>query len=666
MRASTLALVLSATTLVVLALLLHAPVQDVLARPAAAGYDVERMVLLYATLPRLAMAVLCGAGLAASGAILQQVLRNPLASPTTLGIEAGARLALTLATLLAPALLGLGRDLVALAGSAASTLLVFALVRGRGSTALAIVLAGLVVAMYCGALATLLTLLRDRVLNSLFIWGSGSLVQQGWDAGLALTARLALTAVPALLLLRPLALLDLADDSARALGLSVPQLRLGAIAIAAALAAFVTSATGVIGFVGLVAPLLARACGVRGFGARLGWSVVFGALLLLLTDATVQLLAGDAAAFVPTGAVTAVLGAPLLLVLLPRLRPTAAPADAGLGTAAGHAPAPARRRAGLALAGLALLGLLAAAVGRTPDGSWILPSPALWPVLAEWRLPRVAAAAAAGALLGVAGFVLQRLTGNAMASPEVLGVGAGAVLGVGAALFLPGALAGLGQGVAAGLGAVGVLAALLAIGQRTRFAPQRVLLAGVALNALIDAIVGVLAATGDPRAMRLLGWMAGSTGAITAGEALQIAAAAVLLLPLAALTHRWLTLLPLGAVPARALGVPLARARLTLLLLAALMTAAATPVLGPLSFVGLMAPHIVLSLGIRQSLPALAAAALAGAAVVATADGLARTIADPIELPTGLVSALVGTPFLMLLLARRRPVSSLQPEGCPA
>src|SRR5262249_25663107 len=104
--------------------------------PPAPGYDVDRMVLFYAMLPRLAIAVLCGAGPGASGAILQQVLRNPLASPPTLGIDAGARLALALATLFAPSLLGAGRDLVALAGSALSTGFVFALVRRRGFTAL--------------------------------------------------------------------------------------------------------------------------------------------------------------------------------------------------------------------------------------------------------------------------------------------------------------------------------------------------------------------------------------------------------------------------------------------------------------------------------------------------------------------------------------------------
>jgi iron complex transport system permease protein len=655
MRAPLLALALAAATLTAAALLLAAPLQTLLAGPPADGYDVGRMVLVYATLPRLAMAVLCGAGLAASGAILQQVLRNPLASPTTLGVEAGARLALTLATLLAPALLGLGRDLVALTGSAVATLLVLALVRRHGSASLALVLAGLVVALYCGALATLLTLVRDRVLGSLFIWGNGSLVQQGWDPALTLGARLALAAAPALLLVRALGLLDLADDSARALGLPVARLRAAAIAIAAVLAAVVTSAVGVIGFVGLVAPLLARACQVRGFAARLGWSTVFGALLLLLTDLGVQLLAGDAAALVPTGAVTALLGAPLLLLLLPRLRPGAAPADAGIGRPATWQAAGATRlRTAAALAALLLAGLLAVAIGRTPQGGWSLPSPALWPVLAEWRLPRVVAATLAGALLGVAGTLLQRLTGNAMASPEVLGVGGGAVLGVGAALFLPFGLGGLGLGAAASLGAIAVLTLLLAIGQRARFAPERVLLAGVALNALIDALVGVLAASGDPRAMQLLGWMAGSTGATSPAQALQLAGSAALLLPLAVLAVRWMTVLPLGTATARALGVPVARARLALLLLAALMTAAATPAVGPLSFVGLMAPHAVLALGIRRPGPALAASALAGAAIMAVADGLARTIADPLQLPTGLVAALVGAPLLMLLLARPR------------
>ena len=86
--------------------------------------------------------------------------------------------------------------------------------------------------------------------------------------------------------------------------------------------------------------------------------------------------------------------------------------------------------------------------------------------------------------------------------------------------------------------------------------------------------------------------------------------------------------------------------------IAAIMTAAATPIIGPLTFVGLMAPHIVLVIGIRKVLPALLSTAVAGATVMVVADWLARTIAFPLQLPTGLVAAMVGAPFLMLLLSR--------------
>lgn len=648
-----LSLGLGILALAAVTLLLARPVSHVLSGPAApAGYDVERMILVYATLPRLAIALLCGAGLAASGAILQQVLRNPLASPTTLGIDAGARLAITMATLFTPSLLGLGRDMVALLGSAASTLLVFILVRRRGFSALSIILAGLVVSLYCGALSALLVLVKDRVLASLFIWGSGSLSQQSWEPSTALAWRLGIVALPLLFLLRPLSLLDLGDDSVRSLGLSVTRLRLTAIAIAAALSAFVTSAVGVIGFIGLVAPIIARLSGARRFGERLLWSTIIGALLLLLTDATLQILAGVSSEFVPTGAVTAVLGSPLLLLLLPRLNTAAPPtsfAPAGRGTATTLPRVPALA----AVAVFVLLVTLTVLVGRSPTGAWQIVSIDQWDQVMIWRLPRIVAAAAAGALLGVAGLVLQRLTNNEMASPEVLGVSAGAILAVAVSLFMFGSLAPVSESVVAAVGGVVVLAAILAFGSRSSFAPERVLLAGIALNALIDAVVGVMSATGDPRAILLLGWMSGSTGGTTAGDAAQAGMAAAVLVAVSLLAVRWLAVLPLGGPQARALGVPLARSRFLLLLLAAVLTAAATPVIGPLTFVGLMAPHIVLAMGVRQPLPALLGAAAAGAGVMAVADWLARTAAFPLQLPTGLVAAMVGAPFLMVLLNRR-------------
>jgi ferric hydroxamate transport system permease protein len=314
---------------------------------------------------------------------------------------------------------------------------------------------------------------------------------------------------------------------------------------------------------------------------------------------------------------------------------------------------PPRTSVTIAVAVFVLIAALAILVGRGPFGAWQIMPIGRWSDIMTWRLPRIAAAASAGALLGVAGLILQRLTNNELASPEVLGVSAGAILAVAVSLFAFGNLGKVSEGISATVGGLVVLGLILLLGRRSGFAPERVLLAGIALNALIDAVVGVLSATGDPRAIMLLSWMGGSTNGATMADALKVGLAAVALVGASLLAVRWLAILPLGGPQAMALGVPLMRARFLLLLLAAVMTAAATPVIGPLTFVGLMAPHIVLVIGIRKVMPALFSAAAVGAGVMATADWLARTVAFPLQLPTGLVAAMVGAPFLMVLLSRR-------------
>jgi len=646
-----LTLILGALAFSAAAVLVGESLIQVLSQPSTdPAYDSDRMVLLHSTLPRLAMALLCGAGLGASGAILQQVLSNPLASPTTLGIDAGARLSLATATLFVPDLLGAGRDAVALLGSTISTLVVFAIVQRRGFSALSIVLAGLVVSLYCGAWSSILVLLGDRYLASLFIWGSGSLSQQSWHPSVALATRLALTAVPLVLLLRPLAMLDVDESSASSLGVSVPRLRVMAIGIAVAMSAFVTSAVGVIGFIGLVAPILARLAGARRFVGRLVYSTVLGALTLLLTDATLQILATASTQFLPTGALTAVLASPLLLLLLPRLKTTLRPPSSLVSGSRGTRS---RGRTLTAIVAIGCLVALSTLVGRGPHGEWELAGASQWDELLVWRAPRLLAATLAGGLLGVAGAILQRLTRNELASPEVLGVSAGAILAVALSLFAFPGVNHVGLNVAAVGGAFCVLGVITLLGRRSAFAPERVLIAGIALNALIDAVVGVIAAMGDPRAMVLLGWMSGSTSGTTLDEAANAALAAALLIPASLLARRWLDILPLGEAPSRALGIPIGRARFSLFLLSAILTAVATFIIGPLTFIGLMAPHVAMMLGTRRSLPTLLTSAAAGAGIMAAADAMGRTLAFPLQIPAGLTAAVVGAPFLMLLLSRR-------------
>ncbi len=611
------------------------------------------LLAAYSFAPRFVMSLLAGGALGLAGAILQQVLRNPIASPTTLGIEAGANLALSLALVWAPGLLALGREGVTLAGGLAAIGLVLVLSRRSGFATLVVILAGMVVGLYCASLAALLALFNSHYLAGLFLWGAGSLSLQGWEQPLFLAPRLALAALAALLLLRPLTLLGMDDAQTRALGLSVAAARLGALAVAVALTGSGVAAVGCIGFVGLAAPALARLSGARRTGPWLLASAATGALLLWTTDQGVQRLDALLDETVPTGAVTALLGAPLLLWIM--LRPGL---KVAAGAIAGSALPPrttfARPAFWLVVLGVVLLlaVLISASAGPGLEGwSFALPGdPAgLWPL----RLPRAVSALAGGVMLAVAGCVLQRLTGNPMASPEVLGVSAGAAGGLTVAIFLMSSMSRLEQTAAAALGAGLVLLALLLFVRVSKAMPERAVLVGIAIGALLDAVVSMLMASGDPRAVLLFAWITGSTygvGAVAAGSSLL---AALLLLAVLPLVRRWLALLPLGEETPRALGMPLTGARMALLALAALATAMATLLVGPLSFVGLVAPHIVRLIGLRQPLAELYGAALVGGLVMVTADFVGRTLAFPWQLPAGLVAAMIGAPVFLWLLSRK-------------
>lgn len=637
--------------LVLGALLLREPIQVSMAA-SSIETRFDRLILLHATLPRLAMAILCGAGLAVSGAILQHVLRNPLVAPDTLAVSAGARLTLGLVTLLAPGLFGFGRDLVAIVGAVAAVALVLVISRSRKYSPVSMILAGLVVSLYCGALSIILVLLKDRYLIGLFIWGSGSLSQQSWEPAIQLAMRLVVCGGVLLLLVRPLSVLDAGEDAARNVGVPVERIRLLAIGVAVLMAAFITSTVGVIGFIGLAAPALATFCGVQRFAARCLWSAIMGALLLLVTDLAVQLFSGDGA-FIPTGAVTAVIGSPLLLLLLSRLqsRQPQPPANETL-TSSGVRQS---RRTGLLLTllGAATLAGLAALVmiGRGPDGSWAILNGEMFADVLPWRLPRMLATAGAGGLLAIGGFILQRVTQNPLASPEIMGVSAGAIMGAAIALSFAGSSTDIGLGLATTIGSFAALLFVLSISLRRSAAPERILLAGVALTALVDAVVGLIIANGGPSSVLLLAWLAGSASDISLPVALATVGAAVVLLAVGLLGSRWLAVLPLGASVATGVGVRVPVAQSALFALVALTAAIATPVIGPLTFVGLMAPHLVRLFGIRSAPAGLVLSALIGAALMIIADTLARTIAFPLQLPTGILASLLACPVLLLLIA---------------
>lgn len=610
--------------------------------------NIPQVLFHFSFLPRITVALLSGAALGLAGAIMQQVLQNPLAEPTTLGTASGAHLALILALLFLPENDG-ARPWIAFAGGISATGLVFLLGMRGGSSQVTVILTGLVVTLLCGAIGSVLTLFNDRVLQSVFMWGAGSLNQTGWDGVSFLVPRIAIAAALSAIIIRPLALSGLARENARALGLSVEQLRIFALIIAVFLASSVISIAGVIGFVGLAAPALARLAGARRISSRLIWAPVFGAGLLLLTDQLLSLVAG-AGPSLPTGTATALLGAPLLIVLLRRMKATPPSREAPRENLAVISLPP--WFAGLAVLLLASIAVLSLSLGQGPAGLHFSLGEEFTSLL-PWRGPRMLAALCAGASMAAAGAIIQRLTANPMASPEVLGISSGAGLAVillGLSVTAPEKWMQIG---AAAAGAAVALGAVLAASAHGKLQPASLLLAGVALGTVFSTFVTFTLTIADPRLLSLLTWLAGSTYGVTAGQA----AATVLLLaatlPTALLANRWLDIHPLGEDTARSLGIGIGRSRLLLLLLAAFMVAGAMLVVGPLSFVGLIGPHIARMAGCRRAVEHLAGSALAGALIMVTADWLGRTVLFPYQVPAGLLASLIGAPLLLFLLRNR-------------
>lgn len=613
--------------------------------------DVRQMLFHYSLLPRLTVSLLAGAGLGLVGVLFQQVLRNPLAEPSTLGVAAGAQLGLTIATLWVLPGGEFTRQLAAMVGAIVVGGLVFGVAWGKRMSPVTLILAGLVLGLYCGAVNSLLALFHYDQLQGMFLWGTGALNQQDWSAVQFILPRLLVASALAALLLRPLTLLGLDDGVARNLGLGLSMARFCALGLAIIFSAMLVSAVGVIGFIGLFAPLMAKMLGARRLAHRMMLAPLLGALLLWLTD---QVMLGVTQVWreIPTGAATALFGAPLLLWLLPRLRSAATPPPMNLGD---KVPAERGNLPGwILLGGLVLLiGLTLALMLGKNAGGWHWSLGAELDALLPWRWPRVLSALAAGMMLAVAGTLIQKLTGNPMASPEVLGISSGAAFGVVMMLFMVPGDAFVWLLPAGSLGAAVTLLIIMIAAGRGGFSTERMLLAGIALGTAFTTVIFLLLASGDPRMGGLLTWLSGSTYSVEPAQALRTALVAAGLMVLAPLCRRWLTILPLGGATARSVGIALTPARLTILLLAATLTAMATLTVGPLSFVGLMAPHMARMLGFRRALPQMVIAALLGGLLMVFADWCGRMLLFPYQIPAGLLATFIGAPYFVYLLRKQ-------------
>ncbi|MDO7877205.1 iron ABC transporter permease [Hymenobacter sp. ASUV-10] len=279
-------------------------------------------------------------------------------------------------------------------------------------------------------------------------------------------------------------------------------------------------------------------------------------------------------------------------------------------------------------------------------------------VLLQLRLPRLLLALLAGASLSVSGYLLQTLVNNPLADPYLLGTASGASLGAIAAYVLVPSLTLAGlylPPLAALLGALAATLVVVAIGtRRGRILPAPLLLAGVAVGALATALGSLLTFLARPEgSLRTVVFWAFGSFERAGWDVLPYPAIALLLsLVLLAFLQKDLNLLLLGEERAAALGLPVARRRWLLVLLAAGLTGGVVALCGPVGFVGLLVPHLTRGLlGATGRFNVLFCAVLGGAFLLAC-DLLARLLYPPAGLPVGLVTALFGVPFFVYLLRK--------------
>lgn len=271
------------------------------------------------------------------------------------------------------------------------------------------------------------------------------------------------------------------------------------------------------------------------------------------------------------------------------------------------------------------------------------------------RLPRALVGYLVGAALGVSGAILQGLTRNALAAPDVVGVTGGASLAaVGVIVLAPDAPA-LAVPLAAvtGAAAAGLVTYLLA--WRKGSSPIRLLLVGIGVAAVAHALVTLLMTMAPVFYVnQALVWITGSVYARSWPQLRQLLPWVAMLVPLACLLARHLDVLHLGDEPARALGSQVEWQRTLQILISMALAGAAVAVAGTVGFVGLMSPHIARRLAGPGHGGLLPTAAMVGGLMVVLADMAGRTLFAPIEIPVGVVTAGIGAPYFIYLLRRSR------------
>ncbi|HEV7346515.1 MAG TPA: iron ABC transporter permease [Devosia sp.] len=328
---------------------------------------------------------------------------------------------------------------------------------------------------------------------------------------------------------------------------------------------------------------------------------------------------------------------------------------------------------GVAVAGLLALLLLLVSAISLATGSYGVELGQVWETLRgvtisravdnvvwEFRFPRTISAALVGAMMALSGAVLQNATRNSLADPSLVGISQGAALAVVTLTVVYPELGNDWRPWIAFAGSILVAIAIRALSHtRQGGSTIRFILMGIGLSAFIASITSIMLTYGEiDRAMAALAWLAGSINAASWGDVWTLLGWTAVLFPTLLLISRAMSAMRFGEAAATGLGAPVALVRNLQLAVAVGFAAIATSVVGPLGFVGLIAPHAAKRLAPTGMGLHLVLTALLGAVLVGLADLVGRAAFAPIQIPAGIITSLIGVPVFVLLLVRSRHASS--------
>lgn len=612
--------------------------QDVLQAPFR-PQSVAQIVIETIRLPRALAAIFVGAALAAAGTVMQTILRNPLAAPDILAVTSGAQLALVISSLLLP--FAFPGFVATILGGAIGGLVCLSVGGGLRAQTVRLALAGVAVSLSFSAISSAIILTADDRASGIILWSSGILDQTGWSK-IAPLAPIVFAGILLLIVLgRQFDIMALGSDIASSLGLGKTTAIVGLL-ITVILSGAAVSIAGPIGFIGLAVPNFLRASGLIKHRVLLPTACLWGAVALLVADVIAQFLSRDSRV-IPTGILAACLAAPVLIFILRKVKSeTSTRANILLGKVLFARKLP-------LYVTLLLLLCLSAFVGST-IGDGIAGRQLDWNTVYALRMPRVFIAMGAGALLAVAGLLLQAVTRNPLSGPETLGLAQGAALASLLALligFVPGSPL-FALFAAAGAGSVVILISVLGF----RLSPVSIALTGLAIAASLSAFSTIVVIEAKLQVAEALSWLAGSTHGRSWQDVEALAPWLILLVAAMAFAQR-LDILALGHDGAQSLGVEPFSTRTWVMLIAALSVAGAVAAVGAIGFVGLIAPHAArLCCGARYR-HLLPVTALIGAILTILADMIGRSVIAPYEIPAGIVTAFIGTPVFIMLMRKQ-------------